>query len=78
MATYTTETATVTTHRWIVPAAEPWGAAWDDIASAVGAAWAAYRAHRGLPEDAPMIGDFARVHTRDDEIVIEFTTEVAS
>lgn len=75
MADYTTRTVVSTRREWIVPAAEPWGAAWEEIAKAASAAWAAYREHHGLPKDAPMPGDFARVHLRDDELVIAFTTE---
>lgn len=75
MADYTTRTVTSTRREWIVPAAEPWGTAWEEIAKACTAAWAAYRELHGLPADAPMPGDFARVHCRDDEVVLAFTTE---
>ncbi|MER8002969.1 hypothetical protein [Streptomyces sp. NPDC095613] len=67
MAEYTTETVTSTVRRWIIPAAEPWGAA-----------AAAYRKQHGLPEDTRLHGDALRFHVRDDEIVIQFSTEEAS
>ncbi|MFJ8603417.1 hypothetical protein ACIREM_32865 [Streptomyces shenzhenensis] len=74
MATYTTETVTSTIRRWIIPAAEPWGATAEEISKAWVAAAAAYREANGLPEDAPIVGDALRFHVRDEEIVIEFRT----
>ncbi|MEU2730078.1 hypothetical protein ABZ650_20415 [Streptomyces griseoviridis] len=76
MATYSTETVTSTVHRWIVPAAEPWGAAADEISKAWAGAAAAYREAHGLPEDAALAGDALRFHVRDEEIVIEFTVSI--
>ncbi|MCM8556164.1 hypothetical protein [Streptomyces sp. STCH 565 A] len=75
MADYTSETITRTIHRWIIPAAEPWGAACDEVSKAWTAAAVAYREAHGLPQDAPVTGDRLRFHVRDEEIVIEFTTE---
>ncbi|MFE2497135.1 hypothetical protein [Streptomyces scopuliridis] len=75
MATYSTRAITSTRHEWIIPAAQPWGAPYEEICKAVAGAWAQFRALNGLPEDAPMPGDFARFHPVDEEIVISFTTE---
>lgn len=75
MAEFTSETVTRTIHRWIVPAAEPWGATAEEISKAWGVAAAAYRQAHGLGEEAALSGDALRFHVRDDEIVIEFTTE---
>ena len=75
MATFTTETVTTRTHRWIIPAAEPWGAA----AAEIGKAWAvvekAYRAAYGAPDDTPLADNALSFHVRDDAIVISFDTE---
>lgn len=75
MATFTTETVTRTVRRWIVPAAEPWGA----DAAEIGKAWAvaemAYREHHGIEPDRPLSDDALRFHASDDEIVISFETE---
>lgn len=75
MATYTTETVTSTVRRWIIPAAEPWGAAAEEISKAWVAAASAYRDARGLPDDAVLAGDALWFHVRDDEVVIEFAVE---
>jgi hypothetical protein len=75
VATYTTETVTSTVHRWIVPAGEPWGAPAEEISKAWAAAAAAYREAHGIDEEAPLPGDAFRFKPRDEDIVIEFTTE---
>lgn len=78
MADFTSETVTRTIRRWIVPAAEPWGAP----AAEVGKAWAAaeldYRRHYGIPKEQPLPDDALRFHVRDEGIVIEFVTEEPS
>lgn len=78
MATYTSETVTRTIRRWIVPAAEPWGA----DAAEVGKAWTvaerAYREHHGIPKEQPLHDDALRFHVRDEAIVISFETEAPS
>jgi hypothetical protein len=75
MADYTSETITRTFHRWIIPAAAPWGAP----AAEVGKAWAAaeldYRRHHGIPAEQALPDDALRFHIRDEEVVIEFVTE---
>jgi hypothetical protein len=78
VATFTSETVTRTIHRWIVPAAEPWGAAADEISTAWAVAELAYREHHGIPKEQPLHGDALRFHVRDDEIVISFETEEPS
>lgn len=75
MADYTTRTVTSTRREWIVPATEPWGAPWEEIEKAAGAAWASYRELHDLPAGATAPGDFVRIHVRDDAIVLAFTTE---
>lgn len=75
MATYTTREVITRRKEWIVPAGQPWGATWEEVSKAVGVAWAAYREHHGLPEDAPMPGDFARIHPHDEDIVVVITLE---
>ncbi|MFE2973319.1 hypothetical protein [Streptomyces sp. NPDC059258] len=75
MATYTTETLTSTIRRWIVPAAEPWGATAEEIGKAWAGAELAYREHHGLDKDTPIAGNALAFHVRDDAVVIQFTTE---
>ncbi|MEU9495449.1 hypothetical protein ACN6LF_001812 [[Kitasatospora] papulosa] len=77
MATYTTETITRTVRRWIVPAAEPWGAASAEIGKAWAAAEIAYREHYGLDKETPIADDALCFHVTDEAIVITFTTEGA-
>ncbi|UJV42048.1 hypothetical protein [Streptomyces sp. AMCC400023] len=78
MADFTSETVARTIRRWIVPCAEPWGAA----AAEIGKAWAvaehAYREHHGIPKEQPLRDDALRFHVRDEGIVIEFATEEPS
>jgi len=75
MADFTTETVTRIIRRWIVPAAEPWGAAAAEIGKAWAVAERAYREHHEIPENQALHDDALRFHVRDEEIVIEFTTE---
>lgn len=75
MAEFTSETAVRTIRRWIVPAAEPWGAAAAEIGKAWAVAERAYRESYGIPKEQPLHDDALRFHVRDDEIVIEFTEE---
>jgi hypothetical protein len=75
VADYTGETVTRTIRRWIVPAAEPWGAAHAEIGKAWSAAEMAYRLHHNIPKDKPLSDDALWFHVRDDEIVIEFSYE---
>lgn len=78
MADFTSETVTRTIRRWIVPAAEPWGAAAAEIGKAWAVAEKAYRDHHGIDREQPLHDDALRFHVRDEEIVIEFTVEVTS
>lgn len=78
MATYTSETVTRTIRRWIVPAAEPWGACIGDINAACAAACRAYRETHGLTEGQTLSDDALRFHVTDDEIVISYETEAAT
>jgi hypothetical protein len=75
VATYTTETVTRTIRRWIVPAADPWGAAAAEIGKAWAVAELAYREHHGIPKEQPLHDDALRFHVTDDDIVISFETE---
>jgi hypothetical protein len=75
VAEYTSETVTRTIRRWIVPAAEPWGAAAAEIGKAWAVAELAYREHHGIDREQPLHDDALRFHVRDEEIVIEFATE---
>jgi hypothetical protein len=75
VATYSTETVTRTIRRWIVPAAEPWGACIGDINAACADACRAYREAHELTEGQTLADDALRFHVRDEEIVIEFQTE---
>lgn len=75
MADFTSETITRTVHRWIVLAAEPWGAAAAEIGKAWAVAERAYREHHGIPKEQPLHDDALRFHVRDEEIVISFETE---
>lgn len=75
MATFTTETVTTRTHRWIIPATEPWGTAAAEIGKAWAAAEKAYRAHYQVPENVALADNALNFHIRDDEIVIAFDTE---
>jgi hypothetical protein len=75
VATYTSETVTRTIRRWIVPAAEPWGACIGEINKAAAAACRAYREAHGLAPDAAMPDDAFRFHPKDGVIVIELWVE---
>jgi hypothetical protein len=75
MATFTTETVTTRTHRWIIPAAEPWGAAAAEIGKAWAVAEKAYRGYHQVPENTPLADNALSFHVRDDAIVISFDTE---
>ncbi|MEU3613452.1 hypothetical protein ABZ725_14210 [Streptomyces sp. NPDC006872] len=75
MTTYTSETVTRTIRRWIIPAAQPWGACIGDINAATVAACRAYRETCGLPEDAALPDNALRFHVADDAIVISFETD---
>jgi hypothetical protein len=75
MPTFSAETVTSTTRRWIVPAVEPVGAYVGDITAALRAAAVAYRDVHGLPADTLLADDSVSVHAGDDQIVIQFTTE---
>ncbi|MFD9564403.1 hypothetical protein [Streptomyces sp. NPDC059994] len=77
MATYTTRTVTSTRWEWIVPAAEPWGAAAAEVGKAWAAADLAYREQRGIAEGEPLSDDALRFTVADDAIVIGFTVEEA-
>jgi hypothetical protein len=76
VATYTSRTVVTTRHEWIVPAADPWGAAAAEIGKAWAVAELAYREHHGIPKEQPLHDDALRFHVTDDEIVISFETEV--
>jgi hypothetical protein len=78
VADFTSETVTRTIHRWIIPAAEPWGAAAAEIGKAWAVAERAYRQHHELPDDRPLHDDALRFHVRDEAVVIEFATEAPS
>jgi hypothetical protein len=75
VADFTSETITRRIHRWIIPAAEPWGAAAAEIGKAWAVAERAYRQHFKIPDEQPLHDDALRFHVRDDQIVIEYTTE---
>ncbi|MFD9256964.1 hypothetical protein [Streptomyces sp. NPDC059538] len=77
MATYTSRTVTSTRREWIVPAAQPWGAAAEEVEKAWQAADHAYREIHGL-RDVPTPGSALRFHVGDEEIIISFTVEAAS
>jgi len=66
-----------TVHRRSVPAAEPWGAAVEEISKAWGAATAVYREAHGLASDAVLSGNALTFHVADDAVVIAFTVETA-
>lgn len=75
MADFTTETVTRTIRRWIIPAAEPWGAAAAEVSKAWVVAEREYRDHFKVSNDQPLSDNALRFHVRDAEIVIEFTIE---
>ena len=75
MPTHTSETITRTIRRWIIPAAEPWGACIGDISAASADACRVYREVHGLPVSEQLPDDALRFHNGDDEIVISFETE---
>ncbi|MEU1497332.1 hypothetical protein [Streptomyces sp. NPDC005732] len=75
MADYTSETVTRTIRRWIIPAAEPWGAASAEIGKAWAVAELAYREHYDIPKEVALRDDALRFHVRDEDIVIEFAIE---
>lgn len=73
MATWSHSEKVVHHQEWRVPVGEKWGAPWQEVESAVAAAWAKYREFHGLSEDASVPGDFARFRCADDAIVISFS-----
>lgn len=73
MATYETAVITSTRYEWRVPAAEPWGAAAEEIGKAWGAAETTYREVNGIPKDTALSGNAISFHTHDDYIVLAFT-----
>jgi hypothetical protein len=75
VADFTSETITRTIRRWVVPAAEPWGAAAAEIGKAWAVAERAYRQHFEIPDGQPLPDQVLRFHVRDEGIVIEFATE---
>lgn len=77
MADYTSETVTRTIRRWIIPAAEPWGAAAAEVGKAWKAAQAAYRAQHQIPVGEPLADDALYFHAGDGKIVISFEFEEA-
>lgn len=77
MTTFTTRTVSSRRREWVIPAAEPWGAAAAEIGKAWTAAQVAYRELHGLPVDASLPDNALQFRPRDDEIVISFTTEVS-
>jgi hypothetical protein len=75
VADFTTETVTRTIRRWVIPAAEPWGAAAAEIGKAWAVAERAYRQQHEIPDDQGIADNALAFFARDDEIVIEFTVE---
>lgn len=75
MATYSTREVVTRRREWIVPASQPWGAAWEELDKAVAAAAAFYRQQYGLDEGASVPGNFARIFPVDEDIVIAVTVE---
>lgn len=75
MATYTTQTVTHTVRRWIIPAAEPWGAAAAEVAKAWSAAEQEYRRLCEVHGEQPLADNVLTFHVSDDEIVISFECE---
>jgi len=76
VATWSRSEKTVTTVMYSVPAPEPWGAVWNEVAQAINAAIAEYKkkfpgatAHY-VPSD-----DSIRIHAEDEAIVISFVKE---
>jgi hypothetical protein len=75
VATFTAETVTRTIRRWIVPAAEPWGATAAEVAKAHDAARRAYWTAHDIPFGGPLPDDALHFHVGDEAIVISFETE---
>ncbi|MFI8301530.1 hypothetical protein ACIGCZ_37110 [Streptomyces nigra] len=75
MADYTSETITRTIRRWIIPAAEPWGAPAAEVRKAWAAAELDYRRHFGIPAEQPLHDDALRFHVTDEAVVIEWQEE---
>lgn len=75
MATYSSRTMTSTRHEWIIPAAQPWGAAAAEVAKAWEAASAACGAAQGIPPGGTLPDNALSFHVGDDEIIISFVTE---
>lgn len=75
MADFTSETVTRTIRRWIVPAAEPWGAASAEVGTAWTVAQNAYRETFNVPVGEALPDDALRFRVRDDQIVISFEYE---
>lgn len=75
MPAFSSRIITSARREWIIPAAEPWGAAAAEVGKAWSAADQAYREAHGLSADVPLADDALRFRVTDGEIVISFTTE---
>lgn len=78
MSTITHREITSTRSEWIVPAAEPWGAAHSEVGKAWAEAERAYRAACQIPEDAALSDNAISFRPGDGEILIGFTIERAA
>jgi hypothetical protein len=70
MTSWIREEKTITTIEYRVPAPQPWGACWNEVELALGAATREFKDMSGwnhVPDDS------VRVTTEDDTIVISFT-----
>lgn len=75
MATFTHRDIVTRRREYVVPAPQPWGACYGEIAKAVSAAWADLCERRGMSTSGSMSDDALRFFPGDDEIIISFEIE---
>lgn len=75
MATFTSREVVSRRREWIVPAAQPWGAAHAELYKALAAAERSYREAYSVPDNVSLLDDALRVTTTEDEVVISYTVE---
>lgn len=79
MADWYTRTKHRTIHEWVVPAAEPWGACWNQVQQAIDQAGESWKAKN--PDTAAYVGvpdSEVRVRCEDDKIVVFYEEEVTT
>lgn len=75
MATWSRRERVTRTVEWVVPAAPPWGACWNQVVQAINQAMAELRTAGRLGEFEEPSDTLIRVLTGDDEVIVFYETE---